>query len=55
MFKIVKYLNFTHTGYFVKMPVEEAAYELIMKKTTSPFPDKDPFRLLSHYRDLEKE
>lgn len=52
MFRIVKYLNFVHSGYLQKLPVETAASELLDKKgiKISPISAED---LLLCYRKLE--
>jgi hypothetical protein len=54
MFKIVKYLNFVHKDLFEKVPVEDAAYELLEIKGVK-FDSKRPLDLLLFYRKLEKE
>ena len=53
MFKIVKYLNYVHTDYFEKRPVEVAASELLEEKGVMGT-SKEPFDLLLYYRNLEK-
>jgi hypothetical protein len=53
MFKIVKYLNFIHTDYFEKIPVEIAASELLAARGID-FDIKEPLDLLLYYRSLEK-
>jgi glycosyltransferase involved in cell wall biosynthesis len=53
MFKIVKYLNFVHSGIFEKIPVEEAAAQLLSLRGDE-FESKDATGLLLYYRLLEK-
>jgi hypothetical protein len=53
MFRIVKYLNFVHTGFFKKKPVEVSASELL-KAIGIGFESKEPNDLLLLYRELEK-
>lgn len=52
MFRIVKYLNFVHTGFFEKKPVELCAAELL-EITGVYFESKEPDDLLLYYRKLE--
>jgi hypothetical protein len=52
MFRIVKYLNHVHSGFFEKQPVPEAAYEML--SVIGPqVKSKDPFELLMFYRKIE--
>jgi Glycosyl transferase family 2 len=53
MFRIVKYLNFAHTGCFRKKPVEVSASELL-KARGMVFESKEIKELLLCYRKLEK-
>jgi hypothetical protein len=53
MFRIVKYLNFIHTGYFDKKPVDLAASELLKERGMIP-ESSEPLDLLQYYRKLEK-
>ncbi len=53
MFKIVKYLNFVHAGYFEKVPVEFAASELL-KTSGADEEINDVAGLLMYYRKMEK-
>lgn len=53
MFKIVKYLNFVHAGYFEKIPVEIAATELL-KTMGANYEMTDAVGLLMVYRKIEK-
>ncbi len=53
MFKIVKYLNFVHSGMFQKIPVEVAALELI-EELRIDVHSKEPSELLLEFRKLEK-
>jgi hypothetical protein len=53
MFRIVKYLNFTHGKMFEKKPVEIAAIEL-MKELEIAVNSKEPTELLQVFRKLEK-
>ena len=54
MFRIVKYLNFIHSGYFTRVPVENAASEMLelagKRKEISGLYD-----LLRYYRSIEIE
>ncbi len=53
MFRIVKYLNHVHSGYFEKSPVDVSASELL--KNIGIIPESgEPADLLSRYRELEK-
>ena len=54
MFKIVKYLNFSHSTLFAKKPVDECALELI-KATGKDFKSDNPAKLLDFYRFIEKQ
>ena len=53
MFKIVKYLNFIHTDFFEKKPVDISAADLLEARGLI-FNSKDPGELLQYYRSLEK-
>ena len=53
MFKIVKYLNFVHTDFFEKKPVDISAAELLETRGIV-FESKEPIDLLLYYRKLEK-
>lgn len=53
MFKIIKYLNFSHQKKFEKLPVQKAARELLKIKSISDMSDS-PAGLLQIYRELEK-
>jgi hypothetical protein len=53
MFRIVKYLNFTHSGMFDKKPVEVAVIEL-MEELEIAVNSKEPTNLLFEFRKLEK-
>ena len=53
MFKIVKYLNFSHSGYFDKKPVDLAASELLGARGIT-IDSKEPLDLLLYYRSMEK-
>lgn len=53
MFRIVKYLNYVHTEYFKKEPVEVAASALLEMKGIA-FESQDPLDLLILYRSLER-
>ena len=53
MFRIVKYMNAVHQEYYEKVPVNEAASELLKITGLDP-PSKDAIELLKIYRDLEK-
>ena len=53
MFRIVKYLNFVHSGMFEKKPVEVATLEL-MQELEIAVKSKEPSELLQTFRKLEK-
>ncbi|MCX6254856.1 MAG: glycosyltransferase family A protein [Bacteroidia bacterium] len=53
MFKIVKYLNFTHSEIFEKKPVDITASELL-ENIGIILKSKEPVDLLLYYRSLEK-
>jgi hypothetical protein len=53
MFRIVKYLNYVHTGYFEKIPVDIAASELLKLRGVI-LKSSGPLDLLQYYRKLEK-
>lgn len=53
MFKIVKYLNFVHSGMFERLPVEVASLELL-EELNITVNSKDPSELLLKFRKLEK-
>ena len=53
MFRIVKYLNFVHSGFFEKKSVTIAASELLQEKGIVLDTD-DPCTLLQFYRNLER-
>jgi len=54
MFRVVKYLNFIHSGnYLKKIPVQEAAVQLLQKKGRGFITD-DVLELLSIFRRLER-
>ncbi|MEA1887860.1 MAG: glycosyltransferase [Bacteroidota bacterium] len=54
MFRIVKYLNFTHSEpYLNKKPVEKAAFDLL-EKFGKGGPEGEVFALLSRYREMER-
>jgi hypothetical protein len=54
MFKIVKYLNFSHLSFYEKIPVCKAAEELLIYKKTDPA-DAKAMGYLYYYRNLEKQ
>jgi hypothetical protein len=54
MFKIVKYLNYVHTEFFEKKPVDIAASELLKLRGVILKSSKPP-DLLQYYRKLEKD
>jgi hypothetical protein len=54
MFKIVKYLNYVHTEYFEKKPVDIAASELLKERGVI-LESSEPLDLLQYYRKLEKD
>jgi hypothetical protein len=51
MFRVVKYLNYTHLEIFEKKPVDVSALEFL---EASAFRSKDPVELLLHFRSMEK-
>jgi len=53
MFRIVKYLNFVHSDFFEKKPVDLAASELLETRGII-LKSKDPTDLLLFYREMEK-
>jgi hypothetical protein len=53
MFSVVKYLNFTHKSFFSKIPVTDAAEELLRLKKIRP-DVKGKSNLLNLYRNFEK-
>jgi hypothetical protein len=53
MFRIVKYLNYVHSDYYEKKPVDIAASELLETKGMA-IESKEPFDLLLYYRQMEK-
>ncbi len=53
MFKIVKYLNFVHSDFFEKQPVEITACQLLNTLGIT-FESEDPRKLLIFFRSLEK-
>jgi hypothetical protein len=53
MFRIVKYLNFVHSDFFEKIPVNVAALELLETRGII-LKSKDPADLLLVYREMEK-
>jgi len=54
MFRIVKYLNYVHSGIYEKRSVLIAAAELLKERGIHLKPD-DPVALLNYYRSLERE
>lgn len=54
MFRIVKYLNFTHSSLFRRISVYDASLEL-MQKYGRTLSDTGPQSLLIYFRSLEKE
>jgi hypothetical protein len=53
MFRIVKYLNHVHNGFFEKIPVEESAAELL-HITGVKVNSKEPICLAELYRSIER-
>lgn len=53
MFKIVKYLNFVHQGFFTKEPVEKAAAELLSRAGIAAG-SGDADELLEAFRSMER-
>ncbi|MFO7851836.1 MAG: glycosyltransferase [Bacteroidota bacterium] len=54
MFRVVKYLNFTHSGpYLNKIPVDKAAFNLL-EKTGRNIPGSEVYGLLRIYREMER-
>ena len=54
MFKIVKYLNYIHSDFFRKKPVDISALELLEARGIS-FDSKEIIDLLLFYRSMEKD
>ncbi len=54
MFKIIKYLNFVHSGLFIKTPVEGSAVQLLQEKGYN-IGFKNSAELLGFYRKLDRE
>jgi hypothetical protein len=52
MFSVVKYLNYIHSGFYDKIPVQEAAIRLL-EMTGNRFRSVNPEDLLNEYRRLE--
>jgi len=53
MFRIVKYLNYVHTVFFEKKPVDISASELL-KTRNIIFDSNEPLPLLLYYRSMER-
>ena len=53
MFRIVKYLNHIHTEKYKKIPVRDAAYNILELSGFKDIPE-DTWQLLLYYRSLEK-
>jgi glycosyltransferase involved in cell wall biosynthesis len=53
LFRIIKYLNFVHTGFYDKNPVEVSASELLETMGIAIGPE-NPVRLLHYFREMEK-
>ena len=53
MFKVVKYLNNVHSGFFSKKPVDISALELLETRGIS-FDSNETIDLLLYYRSMEK-
>jgi hypothetical protein len=53
MFRIVKYMNFVHSDFFEKQPVDISASELLNARGII-FKSKETKDLLLYYRQLEK-
>ena len=53
MFRIVKYLNFVHSDFFEKKPVDVSASELLEIRGII-LNSKEPVDLLLYYREMEK-
>ena len=55
MFRIVKYLNFVHSDFFEKRPVNMAAIDQeLLDVRGMTFESNEPLDLLLYYRSLEK-
>jgi hypothetical protein len=54
MFRVVKYLNFSHRIFFEKIPVSEAAQNVLINKGIAPG-EKNPEDLLAIFRNLERD
>lgn len=55
MFKILKYLNFVHRKYFIKMPVRDAAAEFLERKGYGTYKGADILELLELFRKIQRE
>ena len=54
-FKVVKYLNFVHNGYYEKLPVTDAAV-MLLEEMNGELPEKaDAVSLLLSYRKIDKK
>lgn len=53
-FRIVKYLNFVHDGFFHKQKIREAVLELIINQLDAEFKLAEPDEILLYLRALEK-
>lgn len=55
MFKILKYLNFVHQKYFIKIPVSKAAAEFLERTGLGISGDLSTIELLKIFRKIQKE
>jgi hypothetical protein len=53
MFRIVKYLNYVHSDFFEKKPVDISASELLEARDIL-LESESPHNLLLYYRSLER-
>jgi hypothetical protein len=54
MFRILKFLNFAHKGYFSKVPVRDAAIEFLERAGYGSFARMSTVELLQFFRRLQK-
>jgi len=55
MFRILKFLNFAHKSYYLKVSVREAAVRFLEKAGHGSFEKMSTVELLQHFRKLQKE
>lgn len=55
MFRVIKYLNFVHKKYYIRVPVGLAAAEFLEKSANGSFRDMDTKELLEYFRKIQRE